>query len=110
MTSSILFNTSFHLHPSLADDFLEWVNNTYMPAAKASNLFEESMVARILAAGVQAENDGVSYCVQFVTRNLTKAMEWHDSEAYQLKEAFSRRCGKCNIVFFTTYMEILSRQ
>lgn len=110
MTSPILFNTSFHLHPSLADDFLAWVNSTYMPAAKASGLFEDGMVTRILATGTPAENDGVSYCVQFVTRDLSKAMEWHDSEAYQLKDAFSCRCGKCNIVFFTTYMEILSRQ
>lgn len=98
-----ILNTSFHLTEAVDTIFRKWVNDTYLPAATAANIFESSIFTRLLT---QVEPGTVSYAIHLRTSNLDAAKAWHDSIAAKLKAALHDNSGQ-QIVFFTTYMEEL---
>lgn len=100
---SYLLNTSFHMDPSVAEEFEGWVKNSYIPTALKSPYLADAVFTRLLT---EIDESAVGYAVHFRTTSLDDARKWHDSEAAQIKDEFFRtHNGK--IVFFTTFMEEL---
>ncbi len=99
----ILFNTTFHIHTSISDIFLEWVRSEYIPAAKAAGIFSNLAFLKIL---IKHDPDAESYAVQMLCEHKELAEEWHDSTAADLRGRMVRSYGE-RILFFTTYMEVL---
>lgn len=99
-----ILNTTFHVHISIADDFLHWVREVYFPAAINSGLLSEPVLARIL---IQVQEDAEGYAVQLKAADVDTAARWHDSEGDRLRRELTARFGE-RLVFFTTYMEELT--
>ena len=99
----ILLNTTFHVHTSVNEPFIEWVKATYIPSAMKSGLFTAPLFTRIM---MQVDPEATSYAVQLQASSHTEAEAWHDSMGTQLKDALAREVGE-RVLHFTTYMEII---
>ena len=100
---SVLLNTTFVVHTSIEPDFLNWVRTVYIPSVKASGIFSEPRVARVLT---RIEPDTDSIAVQMVAADYTAAEKWHDETAALLKDDLMARWNNL-AMHFTTYMEII---
>ncbi len=101
----ILLNTTFHVHNSVENDFLDWVHETYIAQAMGTGLFSDPIVSRIL---IETDPEGKSYAVQLRAKSHDLASKWHDKEAGLLKNALAVKYGE-RILHFTTFMEIVNR-
>lgn len=99
-----LLNTTFHVHTSVNDLFLEWVKTVYIPTAMNSGHFSNPLFTRIMT---QVDPEATSYAVQLQALSHKDAETWHDSEAAQLKESLAKRVGEL-VLHFSTYMEIIN--
>lgn len=97
----IIFNTTFHVHLSVKDEFIAWVRKEYFPAALKNEAITEPTFAKLL---IEVQEDAVSYAVQLKATSLEAAVAWHDNEGEQLRSGLMKRFGE-RVVFFTTYME-----
>lgn len=100
----ILFNTTFviDIH-SPAEPFIDWANKTYIPAALAS-----PGVAGYTLALIDGPDDQTrSYALQLVMAEEAAAAVW-ETTAEPLRRALEARYGRGRIVWFSTYMDILS--
>ncbi len=99
-----LLNTTFHVHKSVDALFIKWVKEIYLPIAMDNGLFKNPLFTRIMT---QVDPEATSYAVQLQASSHSDAEAWHDSTAAQLKDALAREVGE-RILYFTTYMEIMS--
>lgn len=99
----IILNTSFHLLASYEPEFIEWVENHYMAAAKGSGLFDETLLIKILT---EVDPQLKAYAVQLRGESLEEATRWHDGIASRLRSDLTSRYGE-DILYFSTYMEII---
>lgn len=98
-----LMNTTFVVHTSLKDSFMNWLRDTYLPAVAASGIFGDAAVMRVhQSIDPQAE----SIAVHHPAADLAEATRWHDSEAAALKDVLHARWGE-GVLFFTTYMTVI---
>ncbi len=101
--ASVILNTTFVVHTSVEQDFLNWVRTVYLPAVKASETFAQPRVARVLT---RIEPDTESIAIQMEAHDLAAAEKWHDETATLLKDDLCAR-WKNLAMHFTTYMEII---
>lgn len=100
----LVINTTFHVENPLVEEFLTWVRNSYFAEASAAEGIGSPVLMRLL---VEVDPEATSFAVQLSARDLATAECWHDTEGARLRDEFvSRRPGR--IVFFTTYMEVLT--
>lgn len=99
----ILLNTTFYVHPSVEDDFLSWVRNTYIPSALASGLSGPELCLLLADVG-----EGVSgYALHLYAESLSDAEGWHDGDGGNIRSGFMCRYGE-KMLSFSTYMELLA--
>ncbi len=99
----LLLNTTFVIHTSIETDFLQWVRTVYIPSAKASGIFGQPTIARVLT---RLEPDTESIAVQMPATDKEGAERWHDETAALLKDDLTARWPNLAL-HFTTYMELL---
>lgn len=100
----VLLNTTFHVHKSVEQQFIDWVHHTYIQQAMSSGLFTDPIVSRIL---IETDPEGTSYAVQLRASSHEAAGLWHDNEAGRMKNALAEKYGE-RILHFTTFMEIVN--
>lgn len=100
----IILNTTFVIHAPLEKEFLQWVSQTYLVSAKASGVFGNPTVARVLT---RIEPETESIAVQLPAASQEQAARWHDETAALLRDDLHARWGD-RMMFFTTFMEVLS--
>ena len=98
-----ILNTTFVVHTSIEPDFLHWVRTVYIPSVKASEIFGEPTIARVLTRLVPETE---SIAVQMTAEDKDAAERWHDETAALLKDDLSARWPNLAL-HFTTYMEVL---
>lgn len=99
----IILNTSFHLIANREAEFVEWAKNHYITAAKASGLFDETLLIKILT---DIDPQLKAYSVQLRGESLEDTTQWHDETAARLRSDLTSRYGE-DILYFSTYMEVL---
>ena len=99
----IILNTTFISADSRLGDFMAWARKVYLPALDAAGIFSGATMARVLA---QIEPGTTSVAIQARAASLEEATRWHDETASLLKDDLSARFAG-EVLFFTTYMEIL---
>lgn len=101
----IILNTTFIVADNLTDSFTEWARKVYIPAMESSGVFASApCMARVLT---QVEPGATSIALQARAESLEEATRWHDDTAALLRDDLLVRFNR-QVLFFTTYMEILS--
>lgn len=100
---NFILNTSFHIDRKHVPQFIDWAKNTYIPQALNSGLFSNPLFTHLL---IEVEPNTDSFAIHLKTKDIEKAMAWHDSTAASLKEKLHIDTDK-TVLYFTTYMEEL---
>ncbi|MDE5626116.1 MAG: DUF4286 family protein [Muribaculaceae bacterium] len=98
-----ILNTTFIVADHLMEQFLAWARQAYMPALRDAGIFTSPTMAKVLA---KVEPGATSIAIQARCHALEEATRWHDETAALLKDDLTARFGQ-QVLFFTTYMEVL---
>lgn len=97
----LIFNTTLHLDDSIHDDCLRYLKEIYIPQAIKSGVLEAPFLARIES---QHEESGVSYALQFKTKDIDTLDQWASTAGEELKGDMYKRFGT-KVAGFVTLLE-----
>lgn len=97
----IIYNTTYHAHESVVDDFLQWLRAEYIPAAIADGRLQEPRLSFVLNA---EESDGKNYSLQFRAKSLDELHAWYEATGDDLVVKFGQRFGH-KVAGFSTLLE-----
>ena len=99
-------NTTFILEAEAdPQPFLDWARHRYIPAALASPGIDSHLLAHI---DNPADGSTRSYALQLVLEDETAAALW-EGTAEALRSSLEKIYGRGHVVWFSTFMEIISR-
>lgn len=102
----ILYNTTFIFEAGARPEpFLEWAERRYIPAALSSPGIDSHLLALI---DNPADETTRSYALQLTIADETAAALW-DASASELRADLESIYGKGHVVWFSTFMEVISR-
>lgn len=98
-----ILNTTFHIHSSLMEEVLGWIETEFI--GNASNLggFSSPQIARVLGS---AEENYESVAVQISIYDLTAGERWLAGNGYDLFALLSGKYGD-KVLFFSTWLEVI---
>jgi hypothetical protein len=100
----IQLNTTFYVHVSVRNSFLDWVRTTYIPDAVGSGIFTSP---QLMLVEHSVEPDALTYAVQFTAVNVADARRWHDEgRGAALRQAIMKLHPQ-KVLFFSSFMDIL---
>ena len=105
MDCKVLLNTTFVVHQSVYDKFLNWLETSYVPQVARAGIFGSCEVARV---GMQLEPDTCSVAVLLRAAEKIKAEQWFESHGAELHRQMGVMFGE-NLMHFSTFMDVLMR-
>lgn len=102
----IIFNTTYHVENLIADDFIKFLREEYIPAAVAGKGLSNPRLSRVLVQQ-DAEGEGLNFALQFDVADFDQLDEWYEECGDELNENMVASFGG-QIVGFSTLMEALA--
>lgn len=99
----ILYNITVIVEDGLSDEWLSWMNESFIPTAMSSGLFQSSRLLRVLGS----PNEGETFCLQFTCAELEAYNSFKDSYEKGLFEKLHGRFGN-RLVSFNSLMELVN--
>ena len=99
----ILYNITVIIDEGIETEWLKWINETFIPEALSSNLLVSSRVLKVL----DSPNEGITYCLQFISDSIENYNEFKDIHAPALLNSHALKFEN-QFVFFSTIMEFVS--
>jgi len=99
----IIINTTYHVSRVVEKEWLEWVNNIYIPKVISTEILQNSRLLRVF---VEKEENAVVYALQFEVENFERLEYWSDHYSRELKNEMSDIFAE-RVLGFTTVMETL---
>ena len=101
----ILYNVTIILENEVQIEWLNWMQSKQIPALMGTGCFVSNRLLKVL----DSPNEGVTYCVQFVSDSIQKLNEF--KEKYEgLLEANTPIAFNNKLVTFPTVMEFIDIQ
>lgn len=100
----IVFNTTFHVETSINDEFVNYLQEVYIPAATRSGLLSSPRLARVFAG---EEEEGYSYAMEFTVVDLTALEKWNQEESKGVVTPLLDKF-KEKVAGFSTVMQTIS--
>ena len=98
----ILYNITVILDEEVEAEWLKFINHTFVPDALSSNLLISNRILRV----IDSPNEGVTYCLQFISDNLENYIQFKELYASNLLEAHTFKFEN-KAVSFSTIMEFI---
>ena len=99
----ILYNITVIVEEGIESDWLNWINDTFVPQALSSNLLVSQRLLKVL----DSPNEGVTYCLQFIADKLEDYNRFRDNHAADLLNSHNLKFTN-KAVFFSTVMEFIN--
>ena len=96
----IVYNETYMVDEAIDQEWLSWIKENHIPAVLKTGNFESSKILRVL----NSPNEGITYCIQFLTDDVTK---YEDFMLYHLNPLAieHNRVFENRFVVFNTLME-----
>ncbi len=98
----ILYNITVIIEEGIENDWLKWINQSFVPDALSSNLLVSSRLLRVM----DSPNEGVTYCLQFIADNIQNYNEFKNLHAAKILDAHALEFQNKS-VFFSSVMEFI---
>lgn len=99
----IIINTTYHVSRVVEKEWLDWVNNLYIPKVISTGILQ---TPRLLRVFVEKEENAEVYALQFEVENFDKLEYWSDHHSREFKNEMSDLFAE-RVLGFTTVMETL---
>ena len=101
----ILYNVTIILENEIQIEWLNWMQSAQIPAIMETGLFVSSRLLKVL----DSPNEGVTYCLQFISDSIQKLNEYKEKHE-GLLEANTPIKFNNKLVIFPTVMEFIDIQ
>lgn len=98
----IILNTTFHIAQSDVPEVVDWIRNSYIPAALHGGL-SDPLLTRIIGSVAEGCD---SYALHLRAPDFSTAEKWNLGPGSSLRAILAKRYGGKVLSFFT-YLEIL---
>ena len=98
----LLYNVTLILEESAADEWLQWMQETHIPAVMATGMFVSNRLLKVL----DSPNEGVTYCTQYVAETQENYDQYQQIYAPAL-QADSNAKFENRFVAYRTLMEFV---
>lgn len=100
----VIYNTTYHVSQSVAEDFLDWLRREYIPVVISGGELSLPQLTCIITDDPEAE--GNSYALQFHALSVEALEIWYRRTGAHLLEEMTKRFGQ-DVAGFSTLMEKL---
>lgn len=100
----LIFNTTLHVEDEVHEEFISFLKTFYIPQAVENALLNQPSLAKIER---QHEENGVSYALQFKTKDIDTLNEWAEKTGENLSFEMNKRFGT-KVGGFVTLLEEIS--
>ncbi|MCF6213746.1 MAG: DUF4286 family protein [Flavobacteriaceae bacterium] len=98
-----IYNVTINIDESIHDTWLKWMQTEHIPAMLATKKFTAAKLTHVL---VKEEMGGLTYSVQYTTKDKATLQRYYDEDATRLRNQNKAFDGK--FVAFRTELEIIS--
>jgi len=99
-----IYNVTINIDESEHDRWLLWMQETHIPDMLATGKFTKAKMCRVL---VEEEMGGVTYSVQYTTKDKKTLWKYYDEDAERLRRAGMKHFAN-KFVAFRTELELIS--
>lgn len=97
----IVYNTTYHAHNAIAEEFLAWLKSNYIPKAVCDGRLAEPRLTTVMNA---EESDGINYSLQFRSESTDVLRNWYEEVGDDLLVELSNTFGQ-KVAGFSTLLE-----
>ena len=94
----ILYNVTVNIHESVQDQWLQWMQQTRIPAILATGKFSSAKIVKVL---IEEEMGGTTYSVQFTTDSKVTLEKYYIEDAPQFRQESYQLFGEKMLAFRT---------
>lgn len=76
----IIYNETFVVEAGAGAEWLQWMQQEYIPAAMETGCFSGFQILEVL----DSPNEGVTFCIQYQTPDLAKYQEFQEQHVHAL--------------------------
>ncbi len=98
----LLYNVTLILEESAADEWLQWMQETHIPAVMATGMFVSNRLLKVL----DSPNEGVTYCTQYVAETQENYDQYQQIYAPALQADLNAKFEN-RFVAYRTLMEFV---
>ena len=103
-TNMILYNVTVNIHESVQDQWLQWMQQTRIPAILATGKFSSAKIVKVL---IEEEMGGTTYSIQFTTDSKTTLDKYYAEDAPRFRQESYQLFGE-KMLAFRTELELIS--
>ena len=103
-TNMILYNVTVNIHESVQDQWLEWMQQTRIPAILATGKFSSAKIVKVL---IEEEMGGTTYSIQFTTDSKATLDKYYAEDAPRFRQESYQLFGE-KMLAFRTELELIS--
>ena len=103
-TNMILYNVTVNIHESVQDQWLEWMQQTRIPAILATGKFSSAKIVKVL---IEEEMGGTTYSIQFTTDSKATLDMYYAEDAPRFRQESYQLFGE-KMLAFRTELELIS--
>ncbi|RZL39274.1 MAG: DUF4286 family protein [Pedobacter sp.] len=98
----LLYNVTVIIEESSANEWLQWMNETHIPAVMGTDKFVSHRLLKVL----DSPNEGITFCVQYVAETQAEYDDYKTNFAPALQAELQSKFEN-KFVVFRTLMEFL---
>ncbi|GAB2695370.1 hypothetical protein GCM10027037_18880 [Mucilaginibacter koreensis] len=98
----IIYNETYVVNPEVNETWLAWIKQNHIPGALSTGLFNSYKILTVL----NSPNEGVTYCIQFVTDQIEKYTQFTENHLDQLHIVHNQQFEN-QYVLFNSIMQLL---
>ncbi|MDB5248929.1 MAG: hypothetical protein JWQ40_3323 [Segetibacter sp.] len=99
----IIYNITIKIDWTIAEDWVQWMQDVHIPAVLATGCFDRHQFVRLLQVD---ETEGPTYAVQYYAPTLTKYDEYLQHHAPSFRKQVGDKWGE-KYIDFRTLMQVL---
>lgn len=101
----ILFNITMILDDEIHNEWLQWMKTIQIPDIMNTGCFVSNRLLNVL----DSPNEGVTYCVQYISDSLEKLNEFKQKHEHSIQAKLPEQFNN-KLVLFSTVMEFIDNQ
>ncbi len=102
----ILHNTTFVIVPAIERQFLQWMQNEYLPAIRSEETFHDALLTKIKPHADAEAEDALSFALQFKAPDEESVGALWNGKASEILSRQQKVFGE-SMLMFSTVMEII---
>jgi hypothetical protein len=99
-----IYNVTTHVHWSIHEDWVQWMQQQHMPDMIATGCFEKYQLVRLLETD---ETEGPTYAVQYFSHTKDDITRYTEIHAPQLREESLKKWGD-KFIAFRSLMQVVN--